>query len=58
MLASVPRQNDLIVDNISNPKIIFGVCDGKGDFKNTSNKQKDYITKILYKNLKKKLEFN
>ena len=52
------QQNELIVDNVFNPKIIFGVCDGKGDFINLSNKEKNYIKKTLSKNLKKKIEFN
>ena len=24
------KKNDIIVDNAKNPKLIFGVCDGKG----------------------------
>lgn len=52
------QKNDLIVDNVFDPKIIFGVCDGKGDFKNTSSKEKSYIVKSLHMFLNKKINFN
>ncbi len=51
------QKNDIIVDNVKSPKIIFGVCDGKGDFVVTSKQKKNNITKDLYKIFKKKISF-
>lgn len=48
------QNTDIIVDDVRNPKKVFGVCDGKGDFVTPSPKQKDDINKILYKAFKKK----
>ncbi len=52
------QKNDLIVDDVFNPKILFGVCDGEGDFKNTSRREKNYIIKKIYKYINKKIDFN
>ena len=51
------KKNDIIVDNAKNPKLIFGVCDGKGDFIFTSKKEKNKIADALNKVLKKKINF-
>ena len=37
------QKNDIIVDDAKNPKIIFGVCDGKGDFINISKKKRPVL---------------
>ena len=52
------QKNDIIVDDAKNPKIIFGVCDGKGDFINISKKKKTSITNDLCKLTKKIISFN
>ena len=51
------QKNDLIVDNAKNPKTIFGVCDGKGDFISVSKQKKNNITNNLYKILRRKINF-
>lgn len=51
------KKNDIIVDNTDSPKLIFGVCDGKGDFIFTSKKEKNKITDTLSKIFKKKINF-
>ena len=51
------KKNDIIVDDAKNPKIIFGICDGKGDFIFTSKKEKNNIAYVLNKVLKKKVIF-
>ena len=51
------QKNDIIVDDVNNPKMIFGICDGKGDFVNSTKQKKNNITKTLYKVLKKKINF-
>ncbi|MDA9598735.1 NAD(P)-binding domain-containing protein [Candidatus Pelagibacter sp.] len=51
------QKNDIIVDDAKNPKIIFGICDGKGDFISSSKQKKNNITRALYKVLKRKLSF-
>lgn len=51
------QKNDIIVDDAKNPKIIFGVCDGRGDFVFISKEKKTKITKELNKFLKKKINF-
>ena len=43
-------KNDIIVDDVNNPKFIYGVCNGKGDFLRKLNKNQNRL--IL--NLKKK----
>lgn len=38
---------DIVVDDISNPKFIYGISNGKGDFiRNLTKKQKNKITKL------------
>ena len=49
------QEKDIIVDDVYNPKMIFGICDGKGDFVNSTKKKKNYVTKSLYKVLKKEI---
>ena len=49
------QKSDVIVDNVKNPKKIFGLCDGKGDF--TNFPKKSYIIKKISKALKRKIEF-
>ena len=51
------QEKDIIVDDVYNPKMIFGICDGKGDFVNSTKKKKNYVTKSLYKVLKKEINF-
>ncbi len=51
------QKNDIIVDDAKNPKIIFGVCDGKGDLINTSKQKKNNIITTLKTVLKRKLSF-
>ena len=43
-------KNDLIVDDVNNPKVIYGICNGKGDFLRKLNKKQ---SKLILK-LKKK----
>ena len=43
-------KNDIIVDNFNNPKIIYGIADGKGDFiKNLNKKNKIRLEKLKNK---------
>ena len=49
------QKSDIIVDNVRNPKKIFGLCDGKGDFISLSKKS-SFIKKIS-KALRRKIEF-
>jgi hypothetical protein len=42
-------KNDLIVDNIYNPKKILGVCDGRGGLQNLSNLEKKKIILVIKK---------
>ena len=51
------QKSDIIVDNVQNPKIIFGLCDGKGDFINLSRKRKKSILRTLSKVLKQKIDY-
>ncbi len=51
------QKNDIVVDDVNNPKMIFGICDGKGDFVNSTKQKKNNITKTLYKFFKKKINF-
>ena len=45
----VGQKNDIIVDNVNNPKLIYGICDGKGNFFQMSNLQKEQEIKKIYK---------
>lgn len=51
------QKNDLIVDNPMEPKFIYGICDGTGDFKRLSENNKIKIAKIASKKIKRKLLF-
>ena len=51
------QKTNIIVDDINEPKTIFGICDGKGDFVNSTRRKKNNIAKILSKILKKKINF-
>ena len=51
------QKNDLIVDNPMQPKFIYGICDGTGDFKRLSENNKIKIAKIVSKKIKRKLLF-
>ena len=42
-------KNDIIVDDVNNPKTIYGVCNGKGDFLRKLNKKQSQIISILKK---------
>ena len=43
-------KNDFIVDDVNNPKAIYGICDGKGDFiRKLTKKQIALITKLKKK---------
>lgn len=48
---------DIVVDDPLKPYLIYGVCDGLGDFIRMDKKQKLKILKIISTNLKKRLEF-
>ena len=50
---SIGEKNDIIVDDIKAPKLAYGVCDGKGGFKDKlSNPEKQIIKDfILYGNI-------
>ena len=52
------QKNELIVDNPHNPKIIYGICDGQGDFINLTRHEKLIIVEKISKRIKKKLLFN
>jgi len=40
-------KNSILVDNPNKPKVIFGICDGQGDFKRLSKiEKKNYVNKI------------
>ena len=52
------QKNELIIDNPDNPKIIYGICDGHGDFIKLTNKQKLIFMKKISKTIKKKIYFN
>ena len=45
----VGQKNDIIVDNVNNPKLIYGICDGKGNFIQINNFQKEQEIKKIYK---------
>lgn len=45
----VGQKNDIIVDDVNNPKLIYGICDGKGNFIQLNNFQKDQEIKKIYK---------
>jgi len=45
----VGQKNDIIVDDVNNPKLIYGICDGKGNFIQVNNFQKDQEIKKIYK---------
>jgi alanine dehydrogenase len=45
----VGQKNDIIVDDVNNPKLIYGICDGKGNFFQMSNLQKEQEIKKIYK---------
>ena len=45
----VGQKNDIIVDDVNNPKLIYGICDGKGNFFQISNLQKEQEIKKIYK---------
>ena len=51
------QKTDIIVDDVNNPKVIFGVCDGKGDFIKLLSKQKLIIAEKISKAIRKKLYF-
>jgi hypothetical protein len=42
-------KNDIIVDDVNNPKRIYGVCNGKGDFYRKLDKKQSQIISILKK---------
>jgi hypothetical protein len=46
----VGLEGDLIVDNIDDPKVLHGICDGKGSFLNMSFDQEKDILKYYSKN--------
>ena len=52
------QKNNIIVDDIKNPKNFFGVCDGKGDFINLNENQKKVIEKKISKIFNKKITLN
>jgi len=39
----------IIVDNVKNPKKIYGISDGKGSFKKTEKKKISIIKKLIIK---------
>lgn len=41
------RKNDIITDNPINPKKIYGICDGKGDFMRLNSNQKKKFEKKI-----------
>ena len=45
----VGQKNDIIVDNVNKPKLIYGICDGKGNFIQLNNFQKEQEIKKIYK---------
>lgn len=45
----VGQQNDYIVDDVNKPKLIYGMCDGKGNFIQKNNFQKNQEIKKIYK---------
>lgn len=49
---------DVIVDDVSNPNFIYGVCDGLGDFIRINKKQKLIITKEISSKINKRLSFH
>lgn len=56
-LGILGKKNDLVVDDPENPRRIFGICDGYGDFKNLDYKKKKIIEKKFIRIFNKKLEF-
>jgi hypothetical protein len=45
----VGQKNDVIVDDVNNPKLIYGICDGTGNFIQINNFQKNQEIKKIYK---------
>jgi hypothetical protein len=45
-------ENEIVVNSIEHPSFIYGVCDGKGGFKNPVNKEK------IFKNIKHEYNIN
>lgn len=45
----VGQKNDIIVDDVNNPKLIYGICDGKGNLFQMSNLKKEQEIKKIYK---------
>jgi fructose-specific phosphotransferase system component IIB len=45
----VGQKNDIIVDDVNNPKLIYGICDGKGNFIQKNNFQRSQEIKKIYK---------
>ena len=43
------KENSIIVDDVNNPKIVYGVSDGRGGFKKVSSKKISQIKKNLKK---------
>ena len=56
-LGILGKKNDLVVDDPENPRRIFGICDGYGDFKNLNYKKKKIIEKMFIRIFNRKLEF-
>jgi hypothetical protein len=45
----VGQKNDIIVDDVNYPKLIYGICDGNGSFIQINNIQKNQEIKKIYK---------
>ena len=43
------KENSIIVDDVNNPKIVYGISDGRGSFKKVSSKKISQIKKNLRK---------
>ena len=47
------QKNDIVVDDLYNPNVVYGICDGYGNFLTPRTKQKNSINKTLQKFLGK-----
>ena len=50
-------KNSILVDSPINPKVIFGICDGQGDFKRISRIEKKKYTKEISSLFKRRVSF-
>ena len=50
-------KNSILVDSPINPKVIFGICDGQGDFKRISRIEKKIYTKEISSLFKRRVSF-